>query len=112
FRFSRPPRSRSKEQAAKRPLDLSSPCPWNLDIHAPKFLLAIFRSLAIELKRIIDHIASWLVALKERKEKVHQDTDTFMKRGKNGLVVGIVIFGTFFTFFAYNLYRDYGEWWL
>ena len=64
------------------------------------------------MQKIIDHIADWLVALNEKKAKVNEDYATFMKRGNNGLIFGLVLFGIFFLYMAFDLYRDYGNLWL
>ncbi|MFH6604473.1 hypothetical protein ACEZ3G_13355 [Maribacter algicola] len=64
------------------------------------------------MKKIIDHIADWLVALNERKTKVNDDYATFMKRGNNGFIFGMTLFGLFFLYMAYDLYVDYGKLWL
>jgi len=64
------------------------------------------------VKKIIDHIADWLVTLNEKKTKVNEDYATFMKRGNNGLIFGLVLFGGFFLYMAFDLYRDYGKLWL
>ncbi|WP_273567496.1 DUF6617 family protein [Maribacter halichondriae] len=64
------------------------------------------------MKKIIDHIADWLMTLNEKKAKVNEDYATFMKRGNNGLIFGLVLFGIFFLYTAFDLYRDYGKLWL
>lgn len=64
------------------------------------------------VKKIIDHIADWLVTFNEKKSKVNEDYTTFMKRGKNNLMAVLVLFGIFFFYMAFDLYRDYGKLWL
>lgn len=64
------------------------------------------------MKKIIDNIADWLVALNEKKAKVNEDYATFMKRGKNNLIAVLVLFGIFFFYMSFDLYRDYGKLWL
>ena len=64
------------------------------------------------MKKIIDHIADWLVALNEKKAKANDDYATFAKRGNNGFIIGIILYGPFFLYMAYDLYRDYGKLWL
>lgn len=64
------------------------------------------------MKKIIDKIADWLLSLNERKDTMNHDYATFMKRGKNGMIVGVIILGTFFAYFSFDLYRNYGKLWL
>ncbi|RKN77988.1 hypothetical protein [Ulvibacterium marinum] len=64
------------------------------------------------MKRIIHHIASWLVGLNDRKDKINQDLTAFMKRGNNGLIVGFAVFGVIAVLSSLNLYKDYGKLWL
>ena len=64
------------------------------------------------MKKIIDNIANWLVTLNERKDKLDQSTTTFMKRGKNALMVWAIVFGSLFTFLSVDLYQNYGKLWL
>jgi len=63
------------------------------------------------LKKIIDKIASWLVALNERKAKADDDYATFMKRGNNGLVFGVIFCGLYFLYLSYDFYETQGELW-
>ncbi|MEQ8422492.1 MAG: hypothetical protein RIB64_20965 [Arenibacter algicola] len=55
------------------------------------------------MKKIIENIASWLVAVKGRKDKIHQNINAFMRRGINGLIVGPVVFGTIVVLPSLNL---------
>ncbi|CAN0587024.1 unnamed protein product [Ectocarpus sp. 12 AP-2014] len=64
------------------------------------------------MKKIIDHIANWLVALNEKKAKANEDYATFIKRGNNGFIIGMTLFGVFFLYMAHDLYKDYGNFWL
>lgn len=64
------------------------------------------------MKKIIDRIADWLVALKERKDKANEDYANFTRRGNNGFIIGLTLFGIFFFYMAYDLYKDYGKIWL
>ena len=64
------------------------------------------------MKKIIDKIADWLLSLNERKDTMNHDYATFMKRGKNGVIVGFIILGTFFAYFSFDLYMNYGKAWL
>lgn len=64
------------------------------------------------MKKIIDKIADWLLSLNERKDAINHDYATFMKRGKNGVMVGFIILGAFFAYFSFDLYRSYGKLWL
>ena len=50
-----------------------------------------------------------MVNFLERKERYYV---TFMKRGKNGLIVGVIIFGAFFAYISFDLYSNYGKLWL
>lgn len=53
-----------------------------------------------------------MVTLNERKDKLDQSTTTFMKRGKNALMVWAIVFGSLFTFLSVDLYQNYGKLWL
>lgn len=64
------------------------------------------------MKKIIDKIAGWLISLNETKDTINHNYATFMKRGKNGVIFGLILFGTFFTYFSFELYRSYGIVWL
>ena len=64
------------------------------------------------MKKIIDHIVNWLIALNEKKVKANDDYATFMKKGNNGFIFGMALFGIFFLYMAYDLYKDYGKLWL
>lgn len=64
------------------------------------------------MKKIIDKIANWLFALNERKERVGQDFTTFMKRGNNSMIFGLILFGSFFSYVAFDLYTNYGSLWI
>lgn len=62
--------------------------------------------------KLIDTIASWLVNIKLRKDRIENDTDSYLKRGNNGLYVWFLVFGAFFVFWALELYDDYGLLWV
>ncbi len=64
------------------------------------------------MNKIIENIANWLVALKERKDKIHQNINAFMRRGNNGPIVGAVVFGTIAVLSSINLYKEHGKLWL
>ncbi len=64
------------------------------------------------MKKIIYHISDWLVALNEKKAKANHDYANFVKRGNNGFIIGIILYGPFFLYMAYDLYKDYGKLWL
>lgn len=64
------------------------------------------------MKNIIDNIADSLVTLNESKDRINHEITAFMKRGKNGVIVGFIAFGIFVTFFSRSLYESYGIIWL
>ncbi len=64
------------------------------------------------MKKIIDKITDWLISLNERKDTINHDYTTFMKRGKNGLMVGFTILGVFCAYVSFDLYNSYGKLWL
>lgn len=64
------------------------------------------------MKKIIHNIARWLVTLTEKRSKANEDYTTFIQKGNNGLIIVLVLFGSFFVYWAYELYRDYGKFWL
>gem|GEM_PF-1341185 len=65
-----------------------------------------------KLKKIINTIAAWLVNLKMWADTVHDNIGTFMKKGDNGVLVGSIIFGSFFLYMSFDLYRQFGNLWL
>ncbi|KAA2219037.1 MULTISPECIES: DUF6617 family protein [Maribacter] len=64
------------------------------------------------MNRIINHIANWLMAFNDKKMKVREDFNSYMKRGNNLIIFGLVLFGIYFLYMAFDLYRDYGKIWL
>ncbi|MGB5819699.1 MAG: hypothetical protein WBG90_09460 [Saonia sp.] len=64
------------------------------------------------MKKIIDNIANWLVGLTERKSRTDNKLTAFLNKGRNGLIVGAVIFGLLCTFLSFDLYRSSGKLWL
>jgi hypothetical protein len=52
-----------------------------------------------------------MVALNDKKAKVNEDYTSFVKRGNNGFILGITLFGIIFIYMAVDLYRDYGKFW-
>jgi hypothetical protein len=64
------------------------------------------------LKRIIDNIANWLVTLTERKNKTEGDLNAYLRRGRNGIMVALVIILLIFLQISYSFYKDFGNIWL
>ncbi|SDN11544.1 hypothetical protein, partial [Kriegella aquimaris] len=64
------------------------------------------------MKKIIENIANWLVVLNGRKDIIHQKVNAFMRRGNNGLIIGLILFGIFMVYFSFDLYETYEILWL
>lgn len=52
------------------------------------------------------------MAFNDKKMKVREDFNSYMKRGNNLIIFGLVLFGIYFLYMAFDLYRDYGKIWL
>jgi len=70
------------------------------------------KSAFCKMEKIIENIANWLVALKVRKDKIHQNFNAFMRRGYNGLIFGLILFGILMVYFSFDLYETYENLWL
>ncbi|MCM4168925.1 hypothetical protein KCTC52924_02626 [Arenibacter antarcticus] len=64
------------------------------------------------MKKIIDNIANWLVALKQRRDHFERSITAFIKRGNNAQIVGFSFFGIFIAYFSFDLYEAYEILWL